>query len=311
MVVGEVEESSHRRAAPGCRQSATGLWRVTRSIGARPGGVPIGKKPADAPSSQHHRANNSLQGACSRPEELSCVSCWVRSMNATTSRAIPTRPSLSCNTVMEAAMNLSEPDSHASALSASPRAPATAVSPAGRPLAAACAVACAMAGLGAVVGHWWIEGVISNPRMTPTWPARSPMSRRALPTRCWRSMPPTRSARPPDAVWVDARFKKHQLARLRRPAGDAVRRRVWCEGALPRHGGRVLGTDRCGAHAAARPWRPCQWIKPAQRLPVHIALNQAELAAHPLRVGASMHVTVDVRTRAGRDGLVSIQRPLA
>ena len=36
------------------------------------------------------------------------------------------------------------------------------------------------------------------------------------------------------------------------------------------------------------------WIKVVQRVPVRIALDRAELAAHPLRVGLSMHATIDV-----------------
>ena len=35
------------------------------------------------------------------------------------------------------------------------------------------------------------------------------------------------------------------------------------------------------------------WIKVVQRLPVRIALDPAELRAHPLQVGLSMEVTVD------------------
>jgi membrane fusion protein (multidrug efflux system) len=34
------------------------------------------------------------------------------------------------------------------------------------------------------------------------------------------------------------------------------------------------------------------WIKVVQRLPVRIALDPAELAQHPLRVGLSMNATV-------------------
>lgn len=209
-------------------------------------------------------------------------------------------------------MNLSEPDSHASALSASPRAPATAVSPAGRPLAAACAVACAMAGLGAVVGHWWIEGRhFESTDDAHVAGQIADVTPRAADAVLAIDAPDTQRE-PPDAVWVDARFKKHQLARLR--AGQPVTLYADAYGAKVRYHGTVAGfSARTGAALTPLPAHGalCQWIKPAQRLPVHIALNQAELAAHPLRVGASMHVTVDVRTRAGRDGLVSIQRPLA
>jgi membrane fusion protein (multidrug efflux system) len=42
------------------------------------------------------------------------------------------------------------------------------------------------------------------------------------------------------------------------------------------------------------------WIKIVQRVPVRIALQPDELARHPLRVGLSMNVTVDVRDVSGR-----------
>ena len=38
------------------------------------------------------------------------------------------------------------------------------------------------------------------------------------------------------------------------------------------------------------------WIKVVQRLPVRIALEPDELAAHPLRVGLSMDAKVDLRS---------------
>jgi membrane fusion protein (multidrug efflux system) len=36
------------------------------------------------------------------------------------------------------------------------------------------------------------------------------------------------------------------------------------------------------------------WIKVVQRLPVRVAIDPRELAAHPLRVGLSMDATIDV-----------------
>ncbi len=42
------------------------------------------------------------------------------------------------------------------------------------------------------------------------------------------------------------------------------------------------------------------WIKVVQRLPVRIALDPQQLKDHPLRVGLSMDVTVDVRKRRRR-----------
>ena len=36
------------------------------------------------------------------------------------------------------------------------------------------------------------------------------------------------------------------------------------------------------------------WIKVVQRLPVRITLDPKEIAQHPLRVGLSMHTTIDL-----------------
>ena len=41
------------------------------------------------------------------------------------------------------------------------------------------------------------------------------------------------------------------------------------------------------------------WIKVVQRVPVRIALDPRELAAHPLRIGLSTRVSVDVRDDSG------------
>jgi membrane fusion protein (multidrug efflux system) len=35
------------------------------------------------------------------------------------------------------------------------------------------------------------------------------------------------------------------------------------------------------------------WIKVVQRLPVRVAIDPADLKAHPLRVGLSMKATID------------------
>jgi membrane fusion protein (multidrug efflux system) len=42
------------------------------------------------------------------------------------------------------------------------------------------------------------------------------------------------------------------------------------------------------------------WIKIVQRVPVRVALRPDELAAHPLRVGLSMDVKIDVRDIGGK-----------
>ena len=41
------------------------------------------------------------------------------------------------------------------------------------------------------------------------------------------------------------------------------------------------------------------WIKVVQRVPVRITLDAKELAAHPLRIGLSMEVQVDIANSQG------------
>jgi membrane fusion protein (multidrug efflux system) len=52
------------------------------------------------------------------------------------------------------------------------------------------------------------------------------------------------------------------------------------------------------------------WIKVVQRVPVRIALDPKELAAHPLRVGLSATATIDV-TKKGEGALGVITAPPA
>jgi membrane fusion protein (multidrug efflux system) len=61
--------------------------------------------------------------------------------------------------------------------------------------------------------------------------------------------------------------------------------------------GRVVGFS--GGTGAAFAIVPAQnatgnWIRVVQRLPVRIALDREQLAEHPLRVGLSMEVDIDV-----------------
>jgi membrane fusion protein (multidrug efflux system) len=66
--------------------------------------------------------------------------------------------------------------------------------------------------------------------------------------------------------------------------------------------GRVegLGAGTGSAFALLPPQNASgNWIKIVQRLPVRIALNPAELRAHPLRIGLSVKVKVDTRDRTG------------
>ena len=106
---------------------------------------------------------------------------------------------------------------------------------------------------------------------------------------------------PLDRVWVDANFKEGQLRRLRigQPAtlfADVYGKQVEYHGTVA---GLGAGT---GAAFALLPAQNAtgNWIKIVQRVPVRIALDSQELSAHPLRVGLSMTVRVDVSNRDGK-----------
>jgi membrane fusion protein, multidrug efflux system len=104
-----------------------------------------------------------------------------------------------------------------------------------------------------------------------------------------------------DQVWVDANFKESQLQKLRigQPAtlvADVYGKKVEYHGAVA---GLGAGT---GAAFALLPAQNAtgNWIKVVQRVPVRIALNPEEVAAHPLRVGLSMEARVDVSRTDGK-----------
>jgi membrane fusion protein (multidrug efflux system) len=101
-------------------------------------------------------------------------------------------------------------------------------------------------------------------------------------------------------VWIDANFKEVQLARMRVGQPATVRADIY-GGSVTYHG-RVegLGAGSGSAFALLPPQNASgNWIKIVQRVPVRIALDGKELQAHPLRVGLSVTVNVDVRDQSG------------
>jgi membrane fusion protein (multidrug efflux system) len=104
-----------------------------------------------------------------------------------------------------------------------------------------------------------------------------------------------------DRLWVDANFKEGQLADLR--IGQPAELTADVYGSKVSYHGTVQGLG--AGTGAAFSLLPAQnatgnWIKIVQRVPVRIALDPQELAAHPLRVGLSMEVTVDTREMGGK-----------
>jgi len=101
-------------------------------------------------------------------------------------------------------------------------------------------------------------------------------------------------------VWVDANFKEVQLKDMRVGQPAEVRADVY--GRSVKYHGKLVGLSAGSGSAFAL--LPAQnasgnWIKIVQRVPVRIALDPKELSAHPLRVGLSTTVTVDVRNTSG------------
>jgi membrane fusion protein (multidrug efflux system) len=96
-------------------------------------------------------------------------------------------------------------------------------------------------------------------------------------------------------VYVDANFKEVQLAKVK--PGQPVTLHSDLYGADVEYKGTVVGfTGGTGAAFSVVPAQNAtgNWIKVVQRLPVRIKLDPAQVVAHPLRVGLSMNVDVDV-----------------
>jgi membrane fusion protein (multidrug efflux system) len=111
---------------------------------------------------------------------------------------------------------------------------------------------------------------------------------------------------PLDTVWVDANFKEVQLRDMR--VGQPVTLRADIYGRKAVYHGKLVGLSAgSGTAFALLPSQNASgnWIKIVQRLPVRVALDPAELRAHPLRIGLSVTSTVDLRDTSG--SLVALQ----
>jgi membrane fusion protein (multidrug efflux system) len=100
---------------------------------------------------------------------------------------------------------------------------------------------------------------------------------------------------PVNRMYVDANYKEGQLKKVK--VGQKARLSADIYGGSVVYHGTVIGL--AGGTGSAFAIIPAQnatgnWIKVVQRLPVRIMLDPAELQQHPLRVGLSMDVTIDV-----------------
>ncbi|MGU7842313.1 HlyD family secretion protein [Burkholderia sp. AW33-5] len=101
-------------------------------------------------------------------------------------------------------------------------------------------------------------------------------------------------------LWIEANFKEGQIRHMR--IGQPVEVVSDLYGSRVTYRGRVQGFS--AGTGSAFSMLPSQnaagnWIKVVQRVPVVIAIDPRDLAAHPLRVGLSMRATVDTRNRDG------------
>ncbi|ELN2737599.1 efflux RND transporter periplasmic adaptor subunit [Pluralibacter gergoviae] len=105
---------------------------------------------------------------------------------------------------------------------------------------------------------------------------------------------------PLNQVWVDANFKESQMQAMR--LGQKVTLSADLYGDDVTYHGRIqslaIGTGSAFSLLPAQN-ASGNWIKIVQRLPVRIALDPHDMQKHPLRIGLSMDVRVDIRDTDG------------
>lgn len=113
---------------------------------------------------------------------------------------------------------------------------------------------------------------------------------------------------PLERLWVEANLEKGQIRSMR--VGQPVRIVSDVYGSHVVYHGRVeLFSAGTGSAFSMLPSQnaAANWTKVVQRVPVLISLAPDELAAHPLRLGLSIQVSVDTRERGGH--LIATIRP--
>lgn len=103
---------------------------------------------------------------------------------------------------------------------------------------------------------------------------------------------------PLDGVWVDANFKETQLKNLRLGQGVELTSELYGDDVVFHGKLASLGMGTGSAFSIL----PAQnasgnWIKIVQRVPVRVQLDPKELQAHPLRLGLTMSVKVNLHDK--------------
>lgn len=113
---------------------------------------------------------------------------------------------------------------------------------------------------------------------------------------------------PLDDLWIVANFKESQLTKLR--IGQAVKVKTDTYKNDFIFDGILLGiSPGTGSVFSILPPQNAtgNWIKIVQRVPVRIGLRRSEIKSHPLRLGLSTEISVDVRHQEG--SVLSQTRP--
>jgi membrane fusion protein (multidrug efflux system) len=145
------------------------------------------------------------------------------------------------------------------------------------------------------------QAYLANARTTLLAPVTGYVAKRSV--QLGQRVPPgtpTMAVIPLDQLWIDANFKETQLGKMR--IGQPVEITTDLYGSDVKYSGTIdsLGAGTGSAFALL----PAQnatgnWIKIVQRVPVRVHINADELAQHPLRVGLSTTVDVNLHDQSG------------
>lgn len=105
---------------------------------------------------------------------------------------------------------------------------------------------------------------------------------------------------PLENVWVEANFKETELPDMRISQPVTITADVYGDDVT--YHGKIAGIS-AGSGSVFELLPPQNatgnWIKVVQRVPVRITLDPDELAKHPLRLGLSLHASVDIHNTSG------------
>lgn len=138
-------------------------------------------------------------------------------------------------------------------------------------------------------------------RCTILSPARGQVARRAAQVgQAFNPQDPLMVVIPFDQMWVEANYKETQIKKMR--LGQSVKMRSDTFGRGTIYHGKIIGISAgTGSVFSVLPPQNAtgNWIKIVQRLPVRMSLEPQEIEKHPLRLGLSMTVKVNLHDLNG------------